>query len=193
MSSSKNEDKYILTEHNGYNYDGCNMEVDRSHKSDPLTQSEFELDVSSTTESSALLDAEVQITSDRKPPTGARLLVELFAKTEERRWSVALSSLVVSILALLVGLSIAFPSNAVLDLKGDATELPQDFLFSTLMLSIFAVRLITSFAKCPISFIKYSRTRVKTYIIFIISIYCIYPLFMVPYAVLLTSYRELKV
>ena len=159
MSSSKT-DKHILIEHNGCKYDGCNAEVDRYHKPIALPQSKFKLDVSSTTESSALLDAELQITSDRKPPTGARLLVEIFAKTGERRWSVALSSLVVSILALLIGLSIAFPSNAVLDLKGDATELPQNFLFSTLMLSIFAVRpfkhSLFSMQKYHISFIKYS-------------------------------------
>ena len=160
MGSSNNEDKDVLIERDGCNDNSCNEEVDRNEKNgssehaqkknyglqatstEPiaLPPSKFKLDISSATERSASFEAKMEVASDRKPPTGARLVVEIFAKTGERRWSVALSSLVVSILALLVGLSIAFPSNAVLDLQGDATDLPQDYLFSTLLLSFFAVR-----------------------------------------------------
>ena len=159
MSSSNNEDKDVLIERDGCNDNICNEEVDcngeigasehaqkndglQTTSTEPITlpPSKFELDVSSATESSASFDAKMQAASEKNPPIGARLVVEIFAKTGERCWSVALSSLVVSILALLVGFSIAFPSNAVLDLQGDAIGLPQDYLFSTLLLSLFAVR-----------------------------------------------------
>lgn len=79
------------------------------------------------------------------PP--AQLLVEIFSRRGERQWSVGISSLVASIPSLLVGLTIAFPSNAVLDLTGDATELPQEYLLSTLLLSLFAVRPL--YTHCP--------------------------------------------
>ena len=82
----------------------------------------------------------------------AQLLVEIFSRTGERQWSVGISSLVASIPSLLVGLSIAFPSNAVLDLTGEATELPQDYLLSTLLLSLFAVRPLLT--HCPIMYMQ---------------------------------------
>ena len=155
MGSSNNEDKDVLIERDGCN-NSCNEDVDRNKKNgssehaqkyDGLQATSTELSLylrvnsnwifSSATERSASFETKMEAASDRKPPTGARLVVEIFAKTGERRWRVALSPLVVSILALLVGLSIAFASNAVLDLQGDATDLPQDYLFSTLLYTVF--------------------------------------------------------
>ena len=78
------------------------------------------------------------ISEDRKKQPS---LIQKYLVSEERRWSVFVSAVVVAILALLVGVTIGFPSNAILDLTGDATELPQDYLLSNdgLMLSLFVV------------------------------------------------------
>ena len=75
----------------------------------------------------------------RRRSTLATLAVERFLITRERRWSIAISSLVGSILMFLVGFTLAFPSNASLDLTGEATELPQDYLLPISLLSTFAV------------------------------------------------------
>ena len=74
----------------------------------------------------------------------ATLVVERFVRTRERRWSVGLSALIAAIPAHLIGITLGYPSNTILDLSGDATELPPDYLLSTsiLLLSLFAVRTI---------------------------------------------------
>ena len=77
----------------------------------------------------------------RRRSTVAELAVERFVLTRERRWSVGISSFVASILALLIGFTIGFPSNAILDLTGEATELPSEYLLPTSLLSVFAVSL----------------------------------------------------
>ena len=86
-----------------------------------------------------------QLSQDHRPlqrrrSTVAELVLERFVITRERRWSVGLCTLVSTLLAFLMGYTIAFPSSAILDLTGEAKELPPDFLLSTLLLSIFAVR-----------------------------------------------------
>ena len=43
----------------------------------------------------------------------------------------------------LVGFTLAFPSNANLDLTGEATELPQDYSLPISLLSMFAVSACT--------------------------------------------------
>ena len=68
-----------------------------------------------------------------------RLGIERFARTRERKWSVVVSSVIAAIPALLLGITLAFPSNVIPDLTGEATELPQDFFLSTRLLSAFAV------------------------------------------------------
>ena len=69
----------------------------------------------------------------------APTVIERFLVTRERKWSVTLASLVAAIPAFLLGLTLGYPSNALLDLTGEATELPPEFLFSTLRLSLFTV------------------------------------------------------
>ena len=71
----------------------------------------------------------------------AQLLVGGFLQTKERQWSVAVSSLVAALLALLIGFTMGFPSSAVLDLMGAAPELPPSYLLPPYLLSLFAVSL----------------------------------------------------
>ena len=61
-------------------------------------------------------------------------------ETKARKWSVAISSLIAALLAAVRGFTLAFNSNATLDLTGEARELPMNYLFSTSLISIFAVR-----------------------------------------------------
>ena len=76
----------------------------------------------------------------RRKSSVAALVLERFIMTRERRWSVAISSFITSILALLIGFTIGFPSSALLDLQGEATELPQEYRFQkTRVQSSFAV------------------------------------------------------
>ena len=77
----------------------------------------------------------------RKKSAIAMLALEELARTKERRWSVAVSSLVTSITSMLMGATMSLSSSAALDLTGEAKELSQDYLFSTLHLSLFAVGL----------------------------------------------------
>lgn len=62
-----------------------------------------------------------------------------YVETDERQWTTVVLSLVTPIPILLLGFTQAFPSSAVLDLTGEASELPKDFLLSTLLISIFVV------------------------------------------------------
>ena len=50
-----------------------------------------------------------------------------------------LSAFVVSIPALLVGYTLGFTSSALLDLTGDAVDVPEAYLFSGLVSDLFAV------------------------------------------------------
>ena len=59
--------------------------------------------------------------------------------TGERKWSVSIASLVGAIPALLLGITLGYPSNALLDLTGEATELQPEYFFSDLMISLFVV------------------------------------------------------
>ena len=73
----------------------------------------------------------------------ARTGIERFAVTRERKWSVGIASLVAAIPGLLMGLTLAYPSNAILDLTGEAHELREEFLFdSTLIISLFVVSIL---------------------------------------------------
>ena len=67
--------------------------------------------------------------------------IERFAVTRERKWSVAIASFVAAIPAFLLGLTLGYPSNAILDLTGEATELPPAFFFTEEILSLFTVSL----------------------------------------------------
>ena len=67
-------------------------------------------------------------------------VVVKFKETKARKWSVAISSLIAALLAAVRGFTLAFNSNATLDLTGEARELPMNYLFSTSLISIFAVR-----------------------------------------------------
>lgn len=82
-------------------------------------------------------DATTTTSEDRKKKS----LVQKFLVSEERRWSVFVSAVIAAIPALLFGVTLGFPSNAILDLTGDATELPQEYLLSNegVMLSLFVV------------------------------------------------------
>ena len=62
-----------------------------------------------------------------------------YIDTGERRWTTVIVSLVIPIPFVLMGLTVAYPSSATLDLTGEATELPDDFFLSTLQVSLFAV------------------------------------------------------
>jgi hypothetical protein len=55
--------------------------------------------------------------------------LKAFIKNPERKWSAGISSLVAALPALLLGLTLGYPSNAILDLTGEATELPEEFFF----------------------------------------------------------------
>ena len=66
-------------------------------------------------------------------------VAQLATARRERKWSVGISSIIAAIPALLVGITLGFPSNVILDLTGEATELPQDFFISTRLLSAFVV------------------------------------------------------
>jgi hypothetical protein len=60
--------------------------------------------------------------------------------TRERKWSVSIVSLVGAIPALLLGITLGYPSNALLDLTGEATELQPEYFFSNdLIISLFVV------------------------------------------------------
>ena len=67
-------------------------------------------------------------------------VVQQIKDTESRKWTVAIFSLVAAILASLRGFTLAFSSNATLDLTGAVEQLPSNYLFSTALISIFAVR-----------------------------------------------------
>ena len=62
-----------------------------------------------------------------------------YIETDERQWATVVFSLISPIPMLLTGFTAAFPSSAVLDLTGEATEFPNDFFLSTLLISIFVV------------------------------------------------------
>ena len=66
-------------------------------------------------------------------------VIERFAITRERKWSITITSLIAAIPGFLLGLTLGYPSNAILDLTGEATELPPEFYFNDRLTSIFAV------------------------------------------------------
>ena len=70
-------------------------------------------------------------------------VVQQIKETKSRKWTVAIFSLVAAILASLRGITLAFSSNTTLDLTGAAEQLPSSYLFSTTLISIFAVRFDT--------------------------------------------------
>ena len=71
-------------------------------------------------------------------------VVQHIKETKSRKWTVAIFSLVAAILASLRGFTLSFSSGATLDLTGAADELPSSFLFSTTLISIFAVSASTN-------------------------------------------------
>ena len=76
---------------------------------------------------------------DRRRSSTAPLEVERVLRTKARLWSTALSAFVVSIPALLVGYTLGFTSSALLDLTGDAADVPEAYRFSGLVSDLFAV------------------------------------------------------
>lgn len=66
-------------------------------------------------------------------------VIQRLALTRERKWSITIASLVAAIPGFLLGLTLGYPSNAILDLTGEATELPPEFFFSDRTTSLFAV------------------------------------------------------
>ena len=76
---------------------------------------------------------------DRRRSSTALLGVERVLRTRSRLWSTALSAFVVSIPALLVGYTLGFASSALLDLTGDAADVPEAYLFNRLVSDLFAV------------------------------------------------------
>ena len=84
----------------------------------------------------------------RRKSSVATLVLERFIVTRERRWSVAVSSFIASLLALLIGFTIGFPSSALLDLRGEVTELPQEYRFQK-------TRVQSSFAVSEFYFLKF--------------------------------------
>lgn len=81
---------------------------------------------------------------DRSLSERVRTAVERFTVTRERRWSVSIASLVAAIPGLLMGITLAYPSNALLDLtsQDNETELAK-FVFTgpqgDTLISLFAV------------------------------------------------------
>ena len=69
-------------------------------------------------------------------------VVQKIQETRSRKWTVAIFSLVAALLASMRGFTLAFSSNATLELMGEANELPQTYLFSTFLISVFAVNII---------------------------------------------------
>ena len=72
----------------------------------------------------------------------APTVIERFAITRERKWSITLTAVVAAMPAFLLGLTLGYPSNAILDLTGEASELPPEFFFSEQILSVFTVSLL---------------------------------------------------
>ena len=70
-------------------------------------------------------------------------VVQQIKETKSRKWTVAIFSVIAAVLATLRGFTLGFSSNATLDLTGAARELPSSHLFSTTLISIFAVSKIT--------------------------------------------------
>ena len=76
---------------------------------------------------------------DRRLSSTALLGAERVLRTRSRLWSTALSAFVVSIPALLVGYTLGFASSALLDLTGDAADVPEAYLFNRFVSDLFAV------------------------------------------------------
>ena len=57
----------------------------------------------------------------------------------ETKWTVLVFALVAALLAFLRGFTLVYSSSAVLDLTGEAEDLPESYLFSTTLISIFVV------------------------------------------------------
>ena len=78
---------------------------------------------------------------DGSPSVKMRLHTKFkcYIGTGERRWTTVILAVVIPIPFLLMGLTVAYPSSATLDLTGEATELPDDFFLSTLLVSLFVV------------------------------------------------------
>ena len=97
----------------------------------------------SPSQPSAAVDGESDSTCTREHSHAQSEVVTTAAgrfKTGERKWSVSIASLVGAIPALLLGITLGYPSNALLDLTGKATELQPGYFFSNdLMISLFVV------------------------------------------------------
>ena len=77
---------------------------------------------------------------ERSRSDAAKTVAGRFIVTRERKWSVSIASLVGAIPALLLGITLGYPSNVLLDLTGEATELQPEYFFSNdLMKSVFVV------------------------------------------------------
>ena len=68
----------------------------------------------------------------------------------ETKWTVPVFALVAALLAFLRGFTLVYSSSAVLDLTGEAEDLPESYLFSTTLISIFVVIIITQTAAIAI-------------------------------------------
>ncbi len=73
----------------------------------------------------------------RRRSSTAKLAVERLLLTRERVWSSAVSSLIAAIPALLVGITIGFPSPVLSELTSDSID--QKYKFDYIMQDLFAV------------------------------------------------------
>ena len=101
-----------------------------------VTSKELELDNPTSQSDSATTAGHEDGEDDRRQQSN---VVASTAAIRERRWSVSVSSVIAAIPALLLGITLGYPSNAILDLTGEATELPREYLLSSLMRSVFVV------------------------------------------------------
>ena len=70
------------------------------------------------------------------------MVVSAPPQPRERAWSVPICCFVATLLSLMVGITISFPSNVTLDLSENTIGLSQDHLLSTFLQSAYAVSLI---------------------------------------------------
>ena len=107
---------------------------------DDRTQSESPSQPASTDSEGISRDNAPLSPRERSRSDAATTVAGRFIVTRERKWSVSIVSLVGAIPALLLGITLGYPSNALLDLTGEATELQPEYFFSNdLIISLFVV------------------------------------------------------
>ena len=98
----------------------------------------------------AVLSAEVSHNNEARDPTSEQPELVPHADESSRcisavfkrlglKWTVPVFALVAALLAFLRGFTLVYSSSAVLDLTGEAEDLPESYLFSTTLISMFVV------------------------------------------------------